>query len=101
MEPSPRSGIRADSERFLCWICDEFYDEGIALFSGVKGSFRVWWRREWDLNPRGPKAHRISTPAWAGLAIRRHTWLGDPGVPWPCALYAVNNCAISGTRIVR
>ncbi len=20
------------------------------------------WRREWDLNPRGPKAHRISTP---------------------------------------
>ena len=21
-----------------------------------------YWRREWDLNPRGPKAHRISTP---------------------------------------
>ena len=20
------------------------------------------WRREWDLNPRGPKAHRISAP---------------------------------------
>src|SRR5438105_14860530 len=23
---------------------------------------RTGWRREWDLNPRGPKAHRISAP---------------------------------------
>src|SRR5207237_1135465 len=24
---------------------------------------RKGWRREWDLNPRGTKAHRISAPA--------------------------------------
>ena len=23
----------------------------------------VWWRGVWDLNPRGPKDHRLSRPA--------------------------------------
>ena len=76
--PDPGSGRILND--FFAESAMNFYDDGIAPFSGVRGSFRIWWRREWDLNPRGPKAHRISTPAWAGLAIRRHTWLGDPGV---------------------
>ncbi len=46
------------------------------------------------MNPRGPKAHRISTPTRVGLAIRRHTWLGDPGVRWELDVRCVNNCVM-------
>ncbi len=28
-------------------------------FLGIEKA-RVLWRREWDLNPRGPKGHRLT-----------------------------------------
>ncbi|SRR5579864_976573 len=79
--------IRLFAGQFFHSSVAEFVtSDDIRLSSGLVRWFRlrsmgpgVSWRREWDLNPRGPKAHRISAPGASGLAIRRHTWLGDPG----------------------
>ena len=46
-------------------------------------TYGSYWRRVWDLNPRGPKGHRLSRPAsidYLGVREDFRAWLGNRAV---------------------